>query len=174
MAETDATMITSRRGQQRARGGVTEPIDLVVDRAVLLDVRVGRRDVRLGLVIVVVGDEVLDAIAREELAELGRELRGQRLVGREHERGPLRLRDHVGDREALARAGDAERASGTGLPARTPSTSAAIASGWSPAGSMSVTSSNSCTIRGYRRGETLSPCRCVRDPQFVWTWDARC
>ena len=96
-------------GQQRARGRVAQPVDLVVDRAVLLDVRVGRRDVRLGLVVVVVGDEVLDPVLREELPELGRELRGQRLVGREHERRPLRLRDHVGDREALARAGDAEQ-----------------------------------------------------------------
>ena len=95
-------------GEQRARGGVAQPVDLVVDRAVLLDVRVGGREVRLGLVVVVVADEVLDPVLREHLPELGRELRGQRLVRREHERGPLRVRDHVRDREALARAGDAE------------------------------------------------------------------
>src|SRR5262249_60821320 len=34
-------------GHQRAGGGVREAVDLVVDRRVLLDVRVGGRDVRL-------------------------------------------------------------------------------------------------------------------------------
>ena len=78
-------------GEQRARGRVAQPVDLVVDRAVLLDVRVGRREVRLGLVVVVVADEVLDPVLREHLPELGRELRGERLVRREHERGALRV-----------------------------------------------------------------------------------
>ena len=76
-------------GEQRARGRVAQPVDLVVDRAVLLDVRVGRREVRLGLVVVVVGDEVLDPVLREQLAELGRELRGEGLVRRQHQRRPV-------------------------------------------------------------------------------------
>ncbi len=93
----------------RAGGRVAEPVDLVVDRRVLLDVGVGGREVRLGLVVVVVGDEVLDPVLREQLAELAGELRGQALVGREHDRGPLHLLDHPGDRERLPRAGDAEQ-----------------------------------------------------------------
>ena len=140
--------------EQRARGRVPQPVDLVVDRAVLLDVRVGRRQVRLGLVVVVVGDEVLDPVLREELAELGRQLRGQRLVRRQHQRGPLRLRDHVGDREALARPGDAEQRLEPVAPLE-PSTSAAIASGWSPAGSRSVTSSEFCTRGSVPTGATV-------------------
>ena len=139
-------------GEQRARGRVAQPVDLVVDRAVLLDVRVGRREVRLGLVVVVVADEVLDPVLREQLPELGRELRGQRLVGREHQRRPLRLRDHVGDREALARAGDAEQRLEPVAVGRARRPSASIASGWSPAGARSVTSSNSGTsVDAYRR-----------------------
>ena len=63
-----------------------EPIDVVVDRGVLLDVEVGLRDVRLGLVVVVVGDEVLDGVVREELPELVAELGGERLVVGDHER----------------------------------------------------------------------------------------
>jgi len=43
---------------------------VLVDRAVLLDVEVARRDVGLGLVVVVVADEVLDRVLGEELAEL--------------------------------------------------------------------------------------------------------
>ena len=93
---------------QRARGRVPQPVDLVVDRRVLLDVGVGGREVGLGLVVVVVGDEVLDPVLREELPELAGELGRQGLVGREDDRGPLGALDHARDRERLARAGDAE------------------------------------------------------------------
>ena len=41
---------------------MAEPVDVVVARAVLLDVEVGLGDVGLGLVVVVVGDEVLDRV----------------------------------------------------------------------------------------------------------------
>ena len=49
--------------EQGRGGGVAQAVDLVVDRRVLLDVEVLRGDVRLGLVVVVVGDEVLDRVA---------------------------------------------------------------------------------------------------------------
>ena len=67
------------------------------------------RHVGLGLVVVVVGDEVLDRVVREELAELAVELRGQRLVVREHQRRALHALDHVGDGEGLARTGHAQQ-----------------------------------------------------------------
>ena len=57
-----------------------------------LDVGVGARDVGLGLVVVVVGDEVLDRVVGEEALELAVELGGERLVGREDERGALGAR----------------------------------------------------------------------------------
>ena len=88
--------------EQRGGGRVPEPLDLLVHRAVLLDVRVGLRDVRLGLVVVVIADEVLDGVVGEEAPELVGELRGQRLVGRHHDRRPLDPLDHVRDREGLA------------------------------------------------------------------------
>ena len=50
-------------GEERRRRRVAEPVDLLVDRRVLLDVEVARGDVRLGLVVVVVRDEVLDRVA---------------------------------------------------------------------------------------------------------------
>ncbi len=95
--------------EQVRRRGVAEPVDVVVPRAVLLDVEVGLRDVRLGLVVVVVGDEVLDRVVREELAELVAELRGERLVVRDHERGAPDLLDDPGHRRRLAGAGRAEQ-----------------------------------------------------------------
>ena len=96
------------REQLRGRG-VAEPVDVVVPGGVLLDVEVGLRDVRLGLVVVVVGDEVLDRVLREELAELVAELRGERLVVRDHERRPLDLLDDPRHRRRLAGAGRAEQ-----------------------------------------------------------------
>ena len=75
--------------EQRRRGRVAQAIDVVVDRRVLLDVRVGGRQVGLGLVVVVVGDEVLDGVLGEELAELVAQLCCEGLVVRDHEGGPL-------------------------------------------------------------------------------------
>src|SRR3712207_9180259 len=63
----------------------------LVDRRVLLDVEVLRRDVGLGLVVVVVGDEVLDGVGREVRPELVAQLRRQRLVVRDDQRRALEL-----------------------------------------------------------------------------------
>ena len=83
--DDDHVLAREQRGGRR----VAQAVDLVVDRGVLLDVEVLRRDVGLGLVVVVVADEVLDRVVREELAELVAELRRQRLVVRDHQRRPL-------------------------------------------------------------------------------------
>ena len=96
-------------GEQRHRRRVPQPLDLLVDRGVLLDVGVRLRDVRLGLVVVVVADEVFDGVVGQQLAELLGELRAQRLVGCEDERGPLQLLDEPRGRRALAGAGGAEQ-----------------------------------------------------------------
>ncbi len=95
--------------EQRARRRMAHAVDLLVDGGFLLDVGVGARDVRLRLVVVVVGDEILDRVVREERLELAVELGGERLVGREDERRALRRLDDLGRRVGLARAGDAEQ-----------------------------------------------------------------
>ncbi len=97
-----------RTHEQRGRRGVPEPVDLVVDGRVLLDVGVRRGHVRLGLVVVVVGDEVLDSVAGEELLELGGQLGGQRFVGLDDEGRSLDSLDGPGNGGRLARAGDPE------------------------------------------------------------------
>ena len=91
-------------GKQGVRSAVTQALDLVVDRGILLDERVRLGDVGLGLVVVVVGHEVLDRVARQELAELGGELRGEGLVRLEDQRGSLQLLDEPGGGRALTRA----------------------------------------------------------------------
>ena len=89
--------------EQRVRGAVAQPLDLIVDRGILLDEGVRLGDVGFGLVVVVVGDKVLDGVARQQLAELGRKLRGERLVGFQDQRGTLQLLDEPGGGRALAR-----------------------------------------------------------------------
>ena len=90
-----------RRRQPKAR-------DVVVPRRVLLDVEVGLRDVRLGLEVVVVRDEVLDGVVRKELTELVAELRGERLVVRDDERRALEPLDRPRHRRRLAGPGRTE------------------------------------------------------------------
>jgi hypothetical protein len=95
--------------EERAGRRVAHAVDLLVDRGFLLDVGVRARDVRLGLVIVVVGHEVLDGVVGKEALELAVELRREGLVRREDQGRALRLLDHLRHREGLARAGDAEQ-----------------------------------------------------------------
>ena len=95
--------------QQRLGRRQAHLLDMVVDRGVLLDIGIGRRYVGLRLVVVVVGNEVLHGIVREERLELPVELGRQGLV-RRHDDGRLLHRlDHVGDGVGLARAGDAQQ-----------------------------------------------------------------
>jgi hypothetical protein len=91
------------------RGRQPHLLDVLVDRAVLLDEQVALRHIGLGLVVVVVADEVLDGILREELAELAVELRGECLVRRKNDRRAAAARDDVCHREGFARAGDAKQ-----------------------------------------------------------------
>ncbi len=91
---------------QRGGGRQAHALDLFVDRRVLLDIQVAGGDVRLRLVVVVVGHEVLDRVLREEVRELAKELRGQRLVVRQDHCGPLTRLHDLGHGEGLARSGD--------------------------------------------------------------------
>ena len=88
---------------------MAEPVDLVVYRAVFFDIGVAGGDVRLGLVIVVVADEVLNPVLREYLPHLVGELGGEGLVGCQDQGGPLHSLDRPGDGRALAAARDAEQ-----------------------------------------------------------------
>ena len=88
---------------------MAHPVDLLVDRAVLLDIGVGARDIGFRLVIIVIRDEILDRVLREERLELAVKLSRERLIGRENERGPLGFLDHLRHGEGLARAGHAKQ-----------------------------------------------------------------
>ena len=140
---------------QGAGGRQPQAVDLLVDRSVFLDVDVALRDVRLGLVIVVVADEIMDGVVGKELLELAIELGGQRLVVRHHQRGPLLLLDDVGHGEGLARAGHAHEHLVLFAPARGPRRGPSMACGWSPAGWKGATSWNMAGTRGRGPGDLV-------------------
>ena len=94
--------------QQGEGGGEAEAVDLVVGGGVLGDIGVRVGDIRLGLVIIIIGDEVLHRVVGEELLELGAQLGGQGLVVGQHQGGPLDGLDDLGHGEGLAGAGDAQ------------------------------------------------------------------
>ncbi len=95
--------------EQASRSREPQLVQLLVDRGFFLDIQVAGGNVGLGLVVVVIADEILDGVRGEELLELVIELRGQRLVVRQDQRRPVRLLDHLGHREGLARAGNAQQ-----------------------------------------------------------------
>ena len=77
---------TGRRGQPQA-------LDLLVDLGLFLDIEIVTRNICFGLKIIIVGDKIFDRVLREEILELGVELRGERFVVRHDERGHLQLLD---------------------------------------------------------------------------------
>ncbi len=96
-------------GEHSRRRRMAQAVDLGVDRRILLDVEVAAGDVRLRLVVVVVGDEVLDGVVGEVGPKLVAQLRRERLVVGDHERRALHRLDRAGHRHRLAGPGRAEQ-----------------------------------------------------------------
>ena len=95
MHETDETTITSRRSD-RALVALwrRRSISSLMEES-FFDIRVRLGDIRLRLVIVVVGNEVFHGVFREKLAEFRAQLSRERFVVREHERGAVDVGDDV-------------------------------------------------------------------------------
>jgi hypothetical protein len=81
---------------------MTHAVDLFIYRAVFLDISVGARDIGFRLVIVVIADEILDRVLREESLEFAIELCRQGLVGGQDQGRALGCLDHLGHGEGLA------------------------------------------------------------------------
>jgi hypothetical protein len=96
-------------GEQGIGGRVAHAIDLFIDEGILLDEGVGRGNVGLGLVVVVVADKEVDRVVGKQALELAVELVGQGLVVRHHQRGPLSLGDHLRHGEGLSTSRDPEQ-----------------------------------------------------------------
>jgi len=67
-------------GKERGRGTQTQFLYLLVDGEVFFDIGIGGRKIGFRLVIIVIGDEILHGILREERLEFAVKLCRQRLV----------------------------------------------------------------------------------------------
>ena len=95
-------------GQRRGRR-MAQLVDLIVDRGILFDIGIGRRYIRLRLIIVVIGDKILHRVFRKKFPEFRAQLCGERLVVREHQGRPVDLGDDVGHRKGFPRACNAQQ-----------------------------------------------------------------
>ena len=86
----------------------SEAVDLLIDGKILLYIGIGRGDVGFGLVVVVIGDEILDGVTGKESLHLGVELCGECFVVTEDECGAVEPCDDVCDGECFAGAGNAQ------------------------------------------------------------------
>ena len=143
MQLTDATMITSRRSKS-AFVAAWRSLSISSLRLESFSMYVSDRgQVRLRLVVVEVADEVLDGVVREEVAELGVELGGERLVVGEDERRPLLAFSMTLAIVNVLPVPVAPSSVWWRSPRARPSASVSIACGWSPVGSNGATSSKS-------------------------------
>ncbi len=94
-------------GEEGIGGGETEAFDLLVDGSVLLDVGVCLGDIGLGLVIVVIADEVFHGVIGEEDFQFRVELGGEGFIVRDHQGWAVVAGDDVGDGEGFPGTGDA-------------------------------------------------------------------
>ena len=84
-------------------------VDFIVDGGVLFDEGIGRGDVGLGLIVIVIGYEIAHGVLREELAELCRQLGGEGFVVGDDQRRAAGIFDDVGHGEGFTRAGNAQQ-----------------------------------------------------------------
>ena len=102
----DDDVPTLKKGR---RGGVPQLVELLVDGGVLFNKGVGRGNIGLRLIVVIVGDEIFHRIVRKKLAEFAAELGCQRLVVGKHQGGPAHLFDDVCHGVGLSGAGHTQQ-----------------------------------------------------------------
>ena len=95
--------------EKRARRAHAQLVEFIVDRGFFLDVGVRGGEIRLRLIVIVVADEVFDRVLRKETLEFAVELRRERLIVRQHQRGTVRPLDQLGSRESFSGARDAKQ-----------------------------------------------------------------
>ena len=94
---------------ERASRGMAHLVYLIVYGKVLFYVGVGRGNIRLGLIIIVIGNEIFHPVFGEIFLQLAAKLRRKRLVVRDNERRAVDFFDNVCHRKGLAAARYADK-----------------------------------------------------------------
>ncbi len=95
--------------EQTPRRAHPQSVDLFVDRRFFFYVKVGRRNVGFGLIIIVIRYKILDCVVGKKGLKLLVKLCRQRFVVSDDQRWPLYLLDHVRDRKRLAAARNSQQ-----------------------------------------------------------------
>ena len=98
--------------EQRFRCRQPHLLYVIIDGSVFFDIKIGRWHIRLGLVVIIVGDKIFHRIVGEKLLEFTIQLCGKRFVRRHDKRWTLHRLDHVGNGESLSRTGNTEQGLG--------------------------------------------------------------
>ena len=88
---------------------MAQTVDLLIDGGILLNVGICVSDIRLWLIVIVIGDEVFYRIIREKLPEFRAKLGSQGLIVGQHQRGLIHLLDDRSHGEGLAGTGDTQK-----------------------------------------------------------------
>ena len=87
-------------------------LNVIIDGSIFFDIKIGRWHIRLGLVVIIVGDKIFHRIVGKKLLELTIQLGGKRFVRRHDKRWTLHRLDDVGNGESLPRTGNTEQGLG--------------------------------------------------------------
>ncbi len=88
---------------------MAEAINLLVHRRVFFDIGIGARNIGFGLVIVVIGDKILDRIIWEKGFHLSIKLSRQSFVMCQDKGRALQIFDDLGHGEGFTRTGNAQQ-----------------------------------------------------------------
>ena len=83
-------------------------VNLLVNRRIFLNIRVGLQNIRLRLIIIIVTDKVFNGIMGKKIFKLPKELGCQGFVRGNHKGRSLNLCNDIGYREGLAGTGNSE------------------------------------------------------------------
>ena len=95
--------------EHRVGRGHAQHVEFLVGFGVLVNISIRLGQVRLGLVKIKIGDEVFDAVVREEFLQLGIQLAGQRFVMGKDQGRLVDLGDDVGNGVRFAGSGRAQK-----------------------------------------------------------------
>ena len=82
---------------------------MIVNRRVFFNVRIATGHIGFWLIVIVIGNEILDGVVRKKVPHFRIQLRGQRFVGGEHQTRPSGVSDDVSYRVGFPRPGDTKQ-----------------------------------------------------------------
>ena len=95
--------------EQAGRGAVPEALNLVIDGGILFDESIRVRDIRFGLIVIVIAHKILHGVFRKELPKLAAELCGKDFIVRQDQGRPVAAGNDVCHGKGLARAGHSQK-----------------------------------------------------------------